>query len=80
MGKEELYGSPDDMTLLDGQYIKQSSLVDCNPDYEMLAALHAVETVVYTQRHGLDTGRFPIFRLVTPARILSRLGSPCCFE
>ena len=49
------------MTSLVGQHIRQSSLIACNSDYGILAALQTVGTGVRTQRHRLDAVKFPMF-------------------
>ena len=35
--------------------------VACNSDFELLAALQSVKTVVRTQRHRFDADKFPMF-------------------
>ena len=49
------------MTLLDGQHIRQSFSVALNSDFEILAALQRVKTVVRNQRHLLGAETFPTF-------------------
>ena len=41
----------------------------CNSDYEILAALQTLETIVVrTQRHRIDAGKFRCSRLVEPGK------------
>ena len=56
------------MTLVDGQHIRQSSSVACNSDFELLAALQAVETVVRTKDIVLTPISFRYSRLVGPSK------------
>ena len=70
------------MTLLVGQHMRQvfSVLIACinNSDYEILAALQTVETVVRTQRYRLDVDKFPMFSVGWTWQC--RDLDPCGFE
>ena len=43
-------------------------VVGCKSDYEILASLETVETVVRTQKHRLETDKFPIFSVGGPGK------------
>ena len=65
------------MTLLEEQYIKQSSFsVACNSDFEILAALQIVETVVCTLSHRLDADKFPMFSVGGPGKDFVEIWIP----
>ena len=43
-------------------------VVGCKSDYEILASLETVETVVRTQKHRLEADKFPIFSVGGPGK------------
>ena len=54
--------------------------VSCNSDYEIPAALQAVETVVRTPRPGLDADKFPMFSVGWTWQGFCRDLDPCWSE
>ena len=69
------------MTLVDGQAHQTVFSVACNSDFEILVALQTTpEAAVHTQRHRLETDKFPMFSGGCTWQGFCRDSDPCWFE
>ena len=51
-------------------------VVGCKSDYEVLASLETVETVVRTQKHRLEADKFPMFSVGGPGKDFNAIWIP----